>query len=412
MVTATKAVAAKAATAVAAVIKILKPENYYICKLKTMKTAVVILNWNTEDFLRKFLPGLLRSCEKVEGAEVVVADNASTDGSLKVMETEFPGVRTLRFEKNLGFTGGYNRAFEELCSGPDAPEYFLLINSDIEVPEDWLGPLVEWMDTHPDCGACAPKLHGSQQKEMFEYAGAAGGYIDRFGYPFCRGRIMGRVEKDEGQYDSPADVFWATGACLMVRRSVYRRFGGLDGRFFAHMEEIDMCWRMQLEGWKVTVVPSSTVYHVGGGTLPASSPFKLLLNYRNNLLMLDNNLAKTFALGLFHKGMDADAAARKGMRKATRRIRMRMVLDGLSAAVYLLTFRFSCFKAVVKAHKEYRKLLQTPSVEDIAAYLKSYGSTAQIKGIYRKWIVLRSVLLGKKVFSSIWNEDFYKFQRL
>ena len=164
-----------------------------------MKTAVVILNWNTEDFLRKFLPGLVRSCAKVEGAEVVVADNSSTDGSLKLMAEEFPQVRTLKFEKNLGFTGGYNRAFAELHYGPDAPEYFLLINSDIEVPEDWLGPLVEWMDTHPQCGACAPKLHGWQHKDMFEYAGAAGGYIDCFGYPFCRGRIFSTVETDSGQ---------------------------------------------------------------------------------------------------------------------------------------------------------------------------------------------------------------------
>lgn len=374
-----------------------------------MKTAVVILNWNTEDFLRKFLPGLIRSCAKVEGAEVVVADNASTDGSLKLMAEEFPQVRTLKFEKNLGFTGGYNRAFAELHHGPDAPEYFLLINSDIEVPEDWLGPLVKWMDAHPQCGACAPKLHGWQHKDMFEYAGAAGGYIDRFGYPFCRGRIMGRIEKDKGQYDSPTDVFWATGACLMVRSSVYRRLGGLDERFFAHMEEIDLCWRMQLEGWKVTVVPSSTVYHVGGGTLPATSPFKLFLNYRNNLLMLGNNLAKTYALGLFHGGMDAYKAARKGMRKATRKIRMRMVLDGLSAAIYLVTFRNDCFKAVVDAHKEYRKLLKTSSQEQICGYIGSYGSDAEVRGIYRKWIVLRSMILGQKVHDSIRAEDFYKF---
>ena len=374
-----------------------------------MKTAVVILNWNTEDFLREFLPGLVRSCAKVKGAEVVVADNASTDGSLKLMAEDFPQVRTLKFEKNLGFTGGYNRAFAELHYGPDAPEYFLLINSDIEVPEDWLGPLVEWMDTHPQCGACAPKLHGWQHKDMFEYAGAAGGYIDRFGYPFCRGRIMGRVEKDKGQYDSPTDVFWATGACLMVRSSVYRRLGGLDERFFAHMEEIDLCWRMQLEGWKVTVVPSSTVYHVGGGTLPATSPFKLFLNYRNNLLMLGNNLAKTYALGLFHGGMDAYKAARQGMRKATRRIRMRMVLDGLSAAVYLVTFRFSCFKAVFKAHKEYRRMVTYSSLEQISEHISSHGVNAEVRGIYRKWIVLRSMILGQKVHGSIRTEDFYKF---
>jgi len=374
-----------------------------------MKTAVVILNWNTEGFLREFLPGLLRSCDKVEGAKVVVADNASTDGSLKVMAEEFPQVRTLRFEKNLGFTGGYNRAFRELGDGPDAPEYFLLINSDIEVPEDWLGPLVEWMDSHPECGACAPKLHSWQDRDSFEYAGAAGGFIDRYGYPFCRGRVMGKVEKDNGQYDSPADVFWATGACLMVRRSVYRMLGGLDSRFFAHMEEIDLCWRMQLEGWKVTVVPTSTVYHVGGGTLPATSPFKLFLNYRNNLLMLGNNLAKTYALGLHHKGLSPERAASKGLRKAGRLIWTRMVLDGISAAVYLLTFKPDCFKAVVRAHKEYRQLRRRQTVRDIRRYLDMYAGSSEVRGIYRKWIVLSSMLNGKKVFGSIREKDFYKF---
>lgn len=374
-----------------------------------MKTAVVILNWNTEGFLREFLPGLLRSCEKVEGAKVVVADNASTDGSLKVLSEEFPQVRTLRFEKNLGFTGGYNRAFAELNDGPDAPEYFLLINSDIEVPEDWLGPLVEWMDTHPDCGACAPKLHSWQERRMFEYAGAAGGYIDKYGYPFCRGRVMSRVEADNGQYDSPADVFWATGACLMVRSSVYKMLGGLDARFFAHMEEIDMCWRMQLEGWKVTVVPSSVVYHVGGGTLPATSPFKLFLNYRNNLLMLSNNLAKTYALGLYHKGMDAGKAASKAMRMARRRIRTRMMLDGMSAAVYLLTFKGKCFNAVLKAHKEYRHLKKAPQTRQIRKYLEVYGSSGEVNGIYRKWIVLSSMMKRSNIFDSIRTEDFYKF---
>lgn len=374
-----------------------------------MKTAVVILNWNTEGFLREFLPGLLRSCAKVPGAEVVVADNASTDGSLKVMEEEFPQVRTLRFERNLGFTGGYNQAFTQLSYGPDAPEYFLLINSDIEVPEEWLGPLVEWMDNHPDCGACAPKLHSWQDRDSFEYAGAAGGYIDTYGYPFCRGRIMGRVEKDNGQYDSPADVFWATGACLMVRSSVYRKLGGLDERFFAHMEEIDMCWRMQLTGWKVTVVPSSTVYHVGGGTLPATSPFKLFLNYRNNLLMLSNNLAKTYALGLFHKGMEPQKAAEKGLRMAEHRICFRKMLDMLSATVYLLTFKTDCFKAVLKAHKEYSRLKTTISSAQIQSYLEEYGTAGEVTGIYRKWIVLQSVLNGAKVFGTVRAEDILKF---
>ena len=369
-----------------------------------MKTAVVILNWNTKGFLEEFLPALVSSVEKVDGAEVVVADNASSDGSMEMMAENFPQVKTLVFEKNLGFTGGYNRAFREIES-----EYFLLINSDIEVSDNWLQPLVTWMDTHPECAACAPKLHSWQEKGKFEYAGAAGGYIDMFGYPFCRGRILGRTEVDKGQYDTPEDVFWATGACLMVRSSVYRKLGGLDERFFAHMEEIDMCWRMQLTGWKVTVVPSSTVYHVGGGTLPATSPFKLFLNYRNNLLMLSNNLAKTYALGLFHKGMEPEKAAEKGLRMAEHRICFRKMLDMLSATVYLLTLETDCFKAVLKAHKEYSRLKTTISSAQIQSYLEEYGTAGEVTGIYRKWIVLQSVLNGAKVFGTVRAEDILKF---
>ena len=367
-----------------------------------MKTAVVILNWNTEGFLREFLPGLLRSVEKVEGAEVVVADNASTDGSIEVMRNEFPQVRTLEFEKNFGFTGGYNKAFNLIDS-----EYFVLINSDIEVTEDWLTPLVEWMDSHPECGACAPKLHSWQDRESFEYAGAAGGYLDRFGYPFCRGRVLKRLENDKGQYDSPANVLWATGACLMVRSSVYRKLGGLDERFFAHMEEIDLCWRMQLNGYKVTVLPDSIVYHVGGGTLPATSPFKLFLNYRNNLLMIDNNLAETFALMHYKNGIAAEKAAKKGLTQARRRICQRKMLDWLSAGVYLATLKTDCFKAVCKAHKEYRKLRQSPGMSEIQEYIKQHGKHACVSGIYRKWIILESLLKGENIFGSIKDKDFY-----
>ena len=312
-----------------------------------MKTAVVILNWNTEGFLKEFLPCLLHSVEKVAGAEVIVADNASTDGSLRTMQELFPQVRTIAFEKNYGFTGGYNNAFKEIDS-----EYFVLINSDIEVTEDWLGPLVDWMDTHPGCGACAPKLHSWQERDKFEYAGAAGGYIDRFGYPFCRGRVLKRLETDNGQYDNPKDVFWATGACLMVRSSLYRKLGGLDERFFAHMEEIDLCWRMQLRGWKVTVVPSSTVYHVGGGTLPATSPFKLQLNYRNNLLMLYKNLPTC-------EGWDA-FEGKWGNRNLF--IFIRMCVDGLTAIAYLLQGKWSFFTSVIKAHKAFRTMKKETAV--------------------------------------------------
>lgn len=373
-----------------------------------MRTAVVILNWNTEGFLKEFLPGLQRSVSKVSGAEVVVADNASTDGSIEVMRSMFPDIKTLRFERNLGFTGGYNEAFRILDNTSARPEYFLLINSDIEVTDGWLQPLVDWMDAHPECGACAPKLHSWQEKEKFEYAGAAGGYIDLFGYPFCRGRIMKRLETDHGQYDAPADVFWATGACLMVRSEAYRRMGGLDSRFFAHMEEIDLCWRMQLEGWKINVVPSSVVYHVGGGTLPAESPFKLFLNYRNNLLMLSNNLAKTYALEGYRKGMEIKKAAGYGERKAARRIFIRKCLDGISAAVYLLSLRTDCLMSVFKAHKEYGQMKRQSSRTQIEEYLRRSGETAGVCGIYRKWIVLYSMLKGGKVFGSIREKDFYK----
>ena len=366
-----------------------------------MKTAVVILNWNTEDFLRKFLPDLLLSCQKCESTEVIVADNDSSDGSLDVMQEVFPQVRTITFEKNLGFTGGYNRAFDQIDC-----EYFVLINSDIEVTPDWLSPLVEWMDNHPECGACAPKLHSWHERDKFEYAGAAGGYIDKFGYPFCRGRVMKRIETDRGQYDTPKDVFWATGACLMVRSSVYRHLGGLDDRFFAHMEEIDLCWRMQLDGWKVSVVPQSVVYHVGGGTLPASSPYKLYLNYRNNLLMLNNNLAYTYALEEAKKGCSFQQAVSKAVKRASAKINRRKCLDRLSSLVYLLTLKKKYYKAVVKAHRDYKSMAKGVDKEQLLNYLISKCRIAGVTGLYGRSIILQSFLKKEKIFSYIKDEDF------
>ena len=342
-----------------------------------MKTAVVILNWNTEEFLARFLPGLIASTEGMD-AEVIVADSASTDGSLALVAERFPSVRTIPLDRNYGFTGGYNRALAQVEA-----EYYELINSDIEVSPDWLGPLVEWMDGHPDCGACGPKLHSWFERDLFEYAGAAGGLIDRYGYPFCRGRVMGKVEKDLGQYDKPADVFWVTGACLMVRSSVWKALGGLDDRFFAHMEEIDLCWRMQLAGWRVSVVPSSVVWHIGGGTLPASSPQKLRLNYRNNLLMLENNLARTFAADIPERPL-TDKQLRRCRNRAKRRIFTRMVLDGASAAVYLLTGKWSSFRAVLAAHREYRKLRNNPTGSRPALQDQA---PAAVKGRYGGWII-------------------------
>ena len=321
-----------------------------------MKTAVVILNYNTREYLRRFLPGLVASCQGLE-AEVIVADNASADGSAEMMAAEFPDVRLIKLDKNYGFTGGYNRALEQIEA-----EYYVLINSDVEVPQQWLKVLQEWMETHPDCGACGPKLISYNERDSFEYAGAAGGLLDRYGYPFCRGRIMQKVEKDHGQYDTPADVLWCSGACLMVRASVWKALGGLDDRFFAHMEEIDLCWRMQLRGWKVTVVPQSYVYHIGGGTLPNESPFKLRLNFRNNLLLLENNLPATL----------------NSTFRARIRIITRMCLDGCSAMVYLFTGKWTFFKAVVQAHREYRKLRRPGEI------LPERHKPA---GLYKGWIV-------------------------
>lgn len=321
-----------------------------------MKVAVVILNYNTRDYLKQFLPGLLASCQGLD-AEVTVADNASADGSVELMQAQFPQVQLIPLDRNYGFTGGYNRALAQLEA-----DYYVLINSDIEVPEGWLKPLVDWMESHPDCGACGPKLISYKERDSFEYAGAAGGLIDRYGYPFCRGRILQKVEKDHGQYDTPAHVLWVSGACLMVRAAVWKTLGGLDERFFAHMEEIDLCWRMQLHGWKVTVVPASYVYHIGGGTLPNESPFKLRLNFRNNLLLLENNLPATL-----------------GSRcRARRRIFVRMCMDGCSALVYLFTGRWSFFRAVVDAHKEYRKLRRPGTIPH---------NPQKPEGIYNGWIV-------------------------
>lgn len=340
-----------------------------------MKTAIVILNWNTKEYLRKFLPGLLASIEG-QDASVIVADNGSTDGSTEMMASEFSSVRVIPLEENYGFTGGYNRALEVV----DA-EYFLLLNSDVEVPAGWLEPLVSWMDEHLECGACGPKILSYDRRDTFEYAGAAGGLIDKYGFPFCRGRVLKWFEKDMGQYDSPKDVLWVSGAAMLVRRRVWRQLGGLDDRFFAHMEEIDLCWRMQLEGWNVTVVPASKVYHVGGGTLPNNSPGKLRLNYRNNLLLLENNLARTFALrGLRHPGHRASSI-----------IFRRKILDCFSGIAYLCSGKWSFFGAVVKAHREYRKLRRRPSAAEIESFR---GRGYEVRGIYPKFMVPRA-LLGK-----------------
>lgn len=247
------------------------------------KIAIVILNWNGATMLRRYLPTVIAHSQGE--AVVYVADNASTDDSLSLLSESFPEVRQILLDKNWGFADGYNKALAQI----DA-EYYVLLNSDVEVPEGWLVPLRTFMDEHQDVAACQPKLLSVADNDSFEYAGACGGYLDRYGYPFCRGRVFDTVEKDKGQYDEAAEVLWTTGACMMIRSKDYWAVNGLDGRFFAHNEEIDMCWRLRMMGRKLYCLPQSEVFHVGGGTLPKGNPMKTYLNFRNNLTMLYKNL--------------------------------------------------------------------------------------------------------------------------
>ena len=393
-----------------------------------MKTAIVILNWNTRDYLEKFLPGVLRSAGcSAEGypsgqTSVIVADSASTDGSMELVEKSFPGVGRIPLKENYGFTGGYNRALRilegmpeeetepRILPGGEIPEefrnlkynYYILLNSDIESEGDWITPLVSWMDSHPETGACAPFLHSYFDRESFEYAGAAGGLLDPMGFPLCRGRVLKTLEKDHGQYSS-GNVLWGTGACLMVRSSLFHALGGLDHRFFAHMEEIDLCWRMQLSGYKVRAIQGSGVYHLGGGTLAPDSPFKLRLNYRNNLLLLENNVPCTMALSLRHSSPDAlpENIARKACRKASRKIFLRMVIDGLTAIAYLLQGKMQYFKAVISSHKEFKSLRKGISTERVLQYTKLSGKDTEVTGIICKYIIPTGVLRPGRMLESL-----------
>lgn len=243
------------------------------------KVAIVILNWNGQAMMERYLPSVLNYSR--DEAVVYVADNASTDQSMEMLRRQFPEVKLIQLEKNWGFAEGYNKALRQIEA-----EYYLLLNSDIKVTHHWLTPMVEYMDNHQDVAACQPKLLSIFDEDRFEYAGAGGGYLDRLGYPFCRGRIFETVEADNGQYDYATDILWATGAALMIRAKDYWEAGGLDGRFFAHNEEIDLCWRLRIRGRRIVCLPESYVYHVGGGTLPKGNPMKTFLNFRNNLTML------------------------------------------------------------------------------------------------------------------------------
>lgn len=300
------------------------------------KVAVVILNWNAEHLLRQFLPGVAAHSVLPTGeVEVVVADNGSTDGSeayVAALAKDNDRLRWLPLGKNYGFAEGYNRALEKVEA-----EYVVLLNDDVEVTPRWLEPLVDFMDVHREVAACQPKLLSQRERGRFEYAGACGGYLDRYGYPYCRGRVFDTVEDDHGQYNAPASVLWATGACLFIRQEDYRSAGGLDSRFFAHMEEVDLCWRLRILRRDIVCIPSSTVYHVGGASLAAGSPRKTFLNFRNNLLMLYKNLPEG---------------------EVKRVLFVRALFDTLAAFVFLLKGERGNFSAVFKARREFRRMKQ------------------------------------------------------
>ncbi len=338
---------------------------------KQKSVAIVILNWNGLHFLKQFLPNVVNH-SKIENfiVNTYVADNGSTDGSLSWLKSEFPQVKTIDLGLNHGFAQGYNLALKQIES-----DYFMVLNSDVLVEKDWLEPLVNFLESNPKAAACQPKILSHSNPNQFEYAGAAGGFIDVLGYPFCRGRIISTFEMDRGQYDEPLKTFWATGACMLVRSKAYWEAGGFDSDFFAHMEEIDLCWRFYRLGYEVWCIPASPVWHVGGGTLPNNNPFKIYLNYRNNLAMLLKNLSSMQMWALW----------------------VRMAFDWLSAFAYFLTGKPKFFHAVMSAHlyfvRNYRKNKLKKS---------AFSQKPDIQPpIYRRSIVFQYFLFRKRFYTEL-----------
>lgn len=337
-----------------------------------MRTAVVILNWNGEKFLNQFLPVLLRNTQ-LPGVDIYVADNASTDNSLSLIEEQFPTVKTLLLDNNYGFAGGYNKALAQIKA-----DYFVLLNSDVEVTENWLQPLLNYMNENADVAACQPKIKSFYNRDYFEHAGASGGFIDYLGFPFCRGRVVGTAEMDRGQYDTVIDVFWATGACLLIRSELYNQVGGLDDEFFAHMEEIDLCWRLKGQGFRIVCIPQSEVYHVGGGTLQVEHPHKTYLNFRNNLLMLYKNLPQKSLSNI---------------------MRWRMLFDYAAAFQLFVTGKPKNAKSVFKARRDFKKML--PGFVDKRIENLSSATRTDFPEMLRKSIVIEYYLKGNKTYSKL-----------
>lgn len=336
------------------------------------KVAIVILNWNGSKMLREYLPSVLQYSK--DEATVYVADNASTDDSRSLLHEHFSEVRLIELDKNWGFAEGYNQALRKIEA-----EYYLLLNSDIEVTHHWLTPMIELLDAHDDIAACQPKLLSIFDKGRFEYAGASGGFLDKYGYPFCRGRIFETVEYDNGQYDYQQDILWATGAALMIRSKDYWEVGGLDSRFFAHNEEIDLCWRLRIRGRRIVCMPESLVYHVGGATLPKSNPMKTFLNFRNNLTMLYKCLPETDLKSV---------------------MRWRWLLDYLAAwEMLILRCNVDDFKAVYKARRAFKHWKK-----NFEADRKAIQSSCMAKEIPERRafsLLWQYYVKGRKTFSSL-----------
>lgn len=340
-----------------------------------VKVSVVILNWNGKKLLEQFLPAVLEHSLSDE-CRVIVADNGSTDESVAFIETNFHEVSLIVLDKNYGFAEGYNKALQRIDS-----EYVVLLNSDVETTPNWLNKMVDFMNKHPEVAAVQPKILSYNEKGWFEYAGASGGFIDLYGYPFCRGRILEVVEKDNGQYDSEIPVFWATGACMMIRKSDYTEHGGLDGRFFAHMEEIDLCWRLNARGRRVMCLPSSVVYHVGGASLKKDNPMKTYLNFRNNLLMIFKNVPRKACRSTFL---------------------VRLFFDILAYVHLLLQGNFRCAHAVIDAYRDFLKMM--PSYKPVREENLRMATIENIPVQYRKSILLDFYFLRKKSYSSIFEK--------
>ena len=333
-----------------------------------MTTAVVILNWNGKKMLERFLPSVTAHTQG--DAEVIIADNGSTDDSLDFVRAQYPGLRIIELDKNYGFAGGYNRALQQVKA-----DYYVLLNDDVEVTPGWIEPVVAQMQQHPDTAICQPKLLMYDQRDTFEYAGGAGGFLDKYGYPFCRGRMFTSLEQDNGQYNTPSEIFWASGAAMFVRADVWHQLGGLDDDFFAHMEEIDFCWRAKNAGYRVEYCPQSTVFHVGGGTLPKSNPRKTYLNFRNNMALLYKNLPK---------------------RRLAWVMCSRIVLDYVAGFKFLMEQKPKEFIAVVDAHKAFYKWL--PQLKKKRQGLKQQS---RVSGMYQGLLLIDYYLLGKKKYSDL-----------